>query len=652
MNGKNEYWSLSGSGIRWDIAGETRLPHKDHVEMSGKFVSQHISYQVRADKSLEIIQTVVWPGLRLIPNDTHASMQVVFEGKSVNPEFIINGRQKQVSIEEVAFDGILSFSGSLGDDVQILYEFYPGGENRLAFLCIQMENRGDQQYKLNVLLDPTEGTARGVYGINYYFTEIQGDTEFSLFSGEKKQIFVCYGGRLWADSAEDCNGWREYKNRRHFVTETTKELDLETPDPMINRLFAFAKIRSSESVFQTRAGLLHSPGGLHYYGAVWTNDQIEYAGPFFTYLGRENPIQASLNAYRMYIPFMGPGYECIPSSIIAEGNDIWEGKGDRGDCAMYAYGASRFALSLGKRAVAEELYPAIVWCLEYSKRKCNEDGVICSDSDELEGRFPAGTANLSTSCLVYEALRMAIILAGELGDKEHRREYVCWRNKLGENIERFFGKTLRGYETYRYCDGSDALRAWICIPLTVGIHRRKEGTIRALLSEYLWTEDGLASMEGDAIFWDRSTLYGLRGIFCAGEAEKGLKYLKAYSERRLLGAHVPYPVEAYPEGNQRHLSAESALYCRIFIEGILGISPEGLDRFSIHPCLPQEWSYLRIRNIHGYGTVFDLAVEREDCAATDGYTIYINEKDGKGCRKFKVVQGESLVITFENLKYM
>lgn len=463
-------------------------------------------------------------------------------------------------------------------------------------------------------------------------------------------IFVCYGGRLWASPQEVFDGLEEYKNRRQFIDETTRELDLETPDLIINRLFAFAKIRSSESVFQTRKGLMHSPGGLHYYGAVWTNDQVEYAGPFFTYLGRREPIEASINAYRLYIPFMGPGYECIPTSIVAEGNDIWEGKGDRGDCAMYAYGASHYALSLGERAVAEELYPAIVWCLEYSKRKRNKDGVICSDSDELEGRFPAGTANLSTSCLVYEALRMAAILAKELGDEEHRREYEYWREELGNNIECFFGRTLKGYETYRYCDVSDALRAWICIPLTMGIYRRKEGTIRALLSQYLWMEDGLLSMEGDATFWDRSTLYGLRGIFCAGEAEKGWKHLKSYSKRRLLGEHVPYPVEAYPEGDQRHLSAESALYCRIFLEGILGISPEGLDRFSMHPCLPLEWNYLRIKNIHGYGTVFDIFVEREDTVTHGNYTICICEKNKKECRRFTVTEGENVLIAFENGK--
>ena len=46
----------------------------------------------------------------------------------------------------------------------------------------------------------------------------------------------------------------------------------------------------------------------------------------------------------------------------------------------------------------------IEWCLEYLKRNINADSVVFSNSDELEGRFPAGKANLNTSSLYYDAL--------------------------------------------------------------------------------------------------------------------------------------------------------------------------------------------------------------------------------------------------------
>ena len=51
---------------------------------------------------------------------------------------------------------------------------------------------------------------------------------------------------------------------------------------------------------------------------------------------------------------------------------------------------------------------------------------------------------------------------------------------------------MEGYDTYHYYEGNDILRSWICIPLTVGISERKEGTIQALFSPRLWTENGSA----------------------------------------------------------------------------------------------------------------------------------------------------------------
>jgi hypothetical protein len=168
-----------------------------------------------------------------------------------------------------------------------------------------------------------------------------------------------------------------------------------------------------------------------------------------------------------------------------------------------------------------------------------------------------------------------------------------------------------GFETYRYYEGNDKLRAWICIPLTVNIFDRKQATIDALFSPELWTEDGLASQSGDKTFWDRSTLYALRGVFAAGDTKRGLEYLQYYSNRRLLGEHVPYPVEAYPEGNQRHLSAESGLYCRIFTEGLFGIRPVSFNSFTLTPQLPQEWNQMSLKNVHGFGKQFDIEVKRE-----------------------------------------
>jgi hypothetical protein len=215
--------------------------------------------------------------------------------------------------------------------------------------------------------------------------------------------------------------------------------------------------------------------------------------------------------------------------------------------------------------------------------------------------------------LYYDALKSAVML-GKLLNKPSAqlKTYEQQAKDIRTNIEKYFGATVEGYNTYRYYKGNDTLRAWITTPLTVDIFDRKEGTIAALFSPRLWTEDGLASLAGNRTFWDRSTLYALRGVLAAGETEKAMEYLRYYSRRRLLGEHVPYPVEAYPEGNQRHLSAESGLYCRIYTEGMFGIRPTGFNQFDCTPRLPEGWDQMALRNVQAFANTFDLEVTRAD----------------------------------------
>jgi hypothetical protein len=184
------------------------------------------------------------------------------------------------------------------------------------------------------------------------------------------------------------------------------------------------------------------------------------------------------------------------------------------------------------------------------------------------------------------------------------------------------------------------LRSWICIPLTVGIFERSKGTLDALFSKDLWTDQGLLTAAGSTTFWDRSTLYGLRGAFAAGATEKGLKFLTYYSNKRLLGDHVPYAVEAWPEGNQRHLSAESALYCRVITEGIFGFRPTGLNSFSIAPQLPEKWNDMSLNNIIAFGNKkIDIKVGRTET----GLNVIIKAND-LIIKSLKVHSGEKTEI--------
>jgi len=190
---------------------------------------------------------------------------------------------------------------------------------------------------------------------------------------------------------------------------------------------------------------------------------------------------------------------------------------DRGDAAMIAYGASQYALATGDREKAKELWPLIEWCLEYCKRQLNDEGVVSSQSDEMEGRIETGDANLSTSSLYYGGLDHAIMLGAELNiSKSQLEDYNADLKSLAHNIETYFGARINDLDTYKYYKEHEVLRHWICMPLVVGINDRKEGTIRALFDN-LWEENGVL-VEKDhpnpsisKTFWDRGTLYAFRG---------------------------------------------------------------------------------------------------------------------------------------------
>lgn len=603
--------NLSG-GITWKV--EESEIHKDHIEMSGKFISAVIRYGVNADNSSFVSRDIVWPMLRTIPNNTHASLTRAFnfdllKSLSINRKAI----EKEI-ITEFRLDGKLTIESKLNGNFQLTRILFPSTDKPAFCEKYVLRNNSNKSAVIEIpevnIISHTN-PAEGVDGSYTLKTRSLNHGTFVLKDGETATFYLYFVGTKERQNFE-VDVEDELSKRIDFLKFLDKNLVLETPDETLNRIFAFAKIRASESIFQTKGGPMHGPGGLSYYAAIWANDQAEYINPFFPYLGYDYGIESALNSYRHFARFINPEYKPIPSSIIAEGTDIWNGAGDRGDAAMIAYGASRFSLSQGDQKVAEELWPLIEWCLEYNKRKLNSAGVVTSDSDELEGRFPSGDANLCTSSLYYDALISASYLAESLGkDKKLVTVYRKQAANLKTNIENHFGANVMGFDTYRYYEGNDKLRAWICIPLTVNIFDRRQGTIEALFSPELWTEDGLASQSGDKTFWDRSTLYALRGVFAAGDTKRGLEYLQYYSNRRLLREHVPYPVEAYPEGNQRHLSAESGLYCRIFTEGLFGIRPVSFNSFTLTPQLPNEWNQMSLKNVHGFGKQFDIEVKRE-----------------------------------------
>jgi len=648
-------WNIqTDGGIEWQI--DSRIPHYDHIEMSGQYLSAVLRYGVNADGSFSMERSLVWPMLRTLPNNTHASLMRRF-GIDFISQVQVNGRSlNQEQVKLIRLNGLLTVVSELGSGqtpvanreaiVELTRTLFPVMDKPV--FCERYAVKNITEGTIEIMVPAQQAvyrtdSAKGVAGSYTQLVQLHapgGGVQY-LKPGETYLFDASIQAYSDAQEAMEVDVQAAERMREAFVAEMWSKLVFNSPDETLNTAFAFAKIRAAESIFKTKGGYMHGPGGESYYAAIWANDQAEYINPFFPFLDYDIGNASAINAFRHFARFMNPAFNPIPSSIIAEGDDVWDGAGDRGDAAMIAYGAARYALARADMEEARQLWPLIEWCLEFSRRKINDQGVVASDSDELEGRFPAGDANLCTSSLYYDALLSAAYLAEQLKMPGRvARTYRRQAKEVRNAIATYFGATVAGFDTYRYYAGNDVLRSWICVPLTVGIYDRAPETIAALLSPHLWTKDGLLTQAGTETFWDRSTLYAFRGVFAAGESEKALTYLTHYSATRLLGDHVPYPIEAWPEGNQRHLSAESALFCRIFTEGMFGIRPTGFHQFSMTPRLPEEWDDMELKNIGAFGgQPFDIRVARENGRLTTTFS-----RSGKPFKTVTSRLGETIQI--------
>ncbi len=575
------------------IASENFEGHSDHIEMSGEQVSGEIAYGVK-DGVPYYKRRFAYPDFRIQPNNTHGTYQpecneapIVFE--------------EQELFDRVEWDGVLSVYSHAGN-LQIVRRFFPSTILPVYYEQVELFNGGTQsampKWKTHKRLENKLACEGYVY-----FERVCETPCREVAAGEKVTLLFCYSARF--ANKEIPYEENPLEKRRARVEELMSQCDITTGNEIVDTMFAFAKLRAGESLFRTEKGLIHSPGGMAYYAAIWCNDQCEYVAPWFAFTGDKLQAEAIKNIYGWYYPYFNDDYLPIPSSIICGGKDNFGCAGDRGDAEMYLYGLSRVLLTQGKFP-NEEQKKALDWCVEYIKRNITEDGVVFSDSDELENRISSGI-NLNTSSLAYGGLGYYAVLLKRMRKAGEAEKIEQMQIVLGEAIEKYFGGEIGGYHTYHYHKGCDVIRAWNCLPVYMGITNRAKDTLNSI-DEKLWTDGSCRSTEGETILWDRSAMYYIMALFRAGETERAWEKLKEYSELRLLGEHVPYAVEAYPEGGMRHLSAESGLFCRIFSDGLLNI---GFDEkgFVVKGILPEELNQVVVKNIYLNGGFADLIKE-------------------------------------------
>ncbi|HEX8020475.1 MAG TPA: hypothetical protein VF500_11080, partial [Mucilaginibacter sp.] len=93
---QTDRWAIQPDGsIRWTING--RLPHTDHIEMSGEKVSVWVQYGLDSAGSALVSRTVVFPTFRMLPDGTRTHIDYTFQDNEL-PRFFVNNRKLKTDL--------------------------------------------------------------------------------------------------------------------------------------------------------------------------------------------------------------------------------------------------------------------------------------------------------------------------------------------------------------------------------------------------------------------------------------------------------------------------------------------------------------------------------------------------------------------------
>ncbi|HKO81815.1 MAG TPA: hypothetical protein VJU78_15525, partial [Chitinophagaceae bacterium] len=296
---QNDRWSIQPDGsIEWKI--DKRLPHNDHIEMSGEKVSLWMQYGVDTSGASGFIRTLVFPTHRLLPQRTIAHMTYNVNDDEL-PRFLINDRLLKKGVYHAAIQndqpekvisirhkGIMEVISEIGKDKAIILKrsFFPSVDKAMAIEKLVFINSGNKPQKVEMEYlkrETSPGSTRTKEGPHFFIVSAVNPGEKTIQPGDSTLFVISYQATRGSEQPLLADVTKEEEARKERINNIVSLLKLETPDPILNTLFDFSKIRGTESIYNTKGGLMHGPGGLRYYAAIWANDQAEYVNPFFAF---------------------------------------------------------------------------------------------------------------------------------------------------------------------------------------------------------------------------------------------------------------------------------------------------------------------------------------------------------------------------------
>lgn len=189
-------WSINPDGsISWQI--NEHLPHYDHIEMSGLKVSTVLRYGVNADGSFMLNKSMIWPMLRMIPNNTHASLMRRFAWNASDMVSVNGQSLSGEKVSKITLDGTMvvesAVSPSRNTRVALTRIIFPSVARPAVYEKYILKNTGESPVAVEVpvsrsVIDTDPG--KGVDGSYKLVSEIIGATAKQLQPNEELVFYA------------------------------------------------------------------------------------------------------------------------------------------------------------------------------------------------------------------------------------------------------------------------------------------------------------------------------------------------------------------------------------------------------------------------------------------------------------------------------
>lgn len=241
--------------ISMDVAANA-LPHADHIEMSGKKMAVVLYWDVDSAGTFGLNRSLVFPMLRTVPNDTHASL-MLHNDLDLASMLRVNGKRVPLASRRITINGDMEvISGYTNTDsrgavtaLDLSRVIFPSMEHPAMTEIYTARNVGTKSFNLLVpslsqsyVTDISKGT-EGSYVVQ---TDVGGSGSYNLMPGDSAVFYLTIqaypqtGGKPLKLNPKD-----ELAARRAFLAAIDGNLILETPDKTIDTEFRYAKIRGA-----------------------------------------------------------------------------------------------------------------------------------------------------------------------------------------------------------------------------------------------------------------------------------------------------------------------------------------------------------------------------------------------------------------------